>query len=177
MKRDVFEAKVKNHLVEYKRNILKIEEEGEWRGKKYAHILPEKDLYANFFTSIRSIAEKDLNSLNFHIDQPISLHPSCSHLNSSQIMCINLFAPYLLTERGREILLSQFSSLLKVDFENEKILCAGFEYVPNKKEYTNFDFYCKISGGYQIFLEAKYTEQRFDKLSKTRYTQEKYKEK
>ena len=127
-------------LVDYKVHTLGIPGSGYYGKKKVDHILPRGRWRANFLADISSIHYKK--------------HPGCHHLNSSQTMCVNFFAPLLEDDYA---LLNELLSFL---FDREiQVAFAEFEHVD--KEHlgdSNFDFYCRDKEGEEFFFEIKYTE-------------------
>ena len=87
------------------------------------------------------------------IEDKVKLHKDFHHLNSSQAMCFNLFYPIVIEERFNIL-----SDILDVRFD--EIHDVYFEYVYDKEEQTNFDFYIKDKNQ-KLFFEVKYTEQKF----------------
>lgn len=147
MKYKDFKFKVLESLIDYKEKELKIFKDGVWRNNTYKHILP-----------------KDYEDKNFLLDEvqnyvksnKISMHHGSSHLNSSQVMCINFFQPLI-----HHNLLKEFLKIINIDFFNVNIESFGFEHIENLLEGTNFDFYIKMKNGERIFFEIKYTEDGF----------------
>ena len=140
---------VKEHLSQYKRDVLQISEEGMWANNKirYPHILPmsmksrnliDKDYYDQ-------LIETTINSGN-------KLHSGFHHLNSSQALAFNLFVP-LIIENKLDLLLAE----LGIEDSN---VDAKFEYIDDPIEKTNFDFYLE-GNAHKVFFEIKYTEDRF----------------
>ncbi len=147
-----FKAMIYAHLSEYKRSILKITKNGEYKGKEYSHILPKEQIESNFLKGV-------------NIYRKIKLHRCAHHLNSSQVMCINFFQPLTGTKKGEALLLNILEKVGVVRLPpNAKIKEASFEEVLCTEEKTNFDFYVKLVTGEQIFFEIKYTENGFGKI-------------
>lgn len=178
MKYSLFKDNILKHLTEYKINYLGITTKGEWHKNPYGHILPIKSKHDypminnNFIFDINS-AKNKVSELE-HIEK--HYHMFAHHLNSSQIMCINFFAPFLLDNDKKKILKKVLESCcvgLRIG-NNSEIEKAIFEYTPNKREGTNFDFFLEFSKGEKIYFEIKYTEAEFgsikiDKLKPNRY--------
>lgn len=87
------------------------------------------------------------------------------HLNSSQIVCYEFFRQMM----DKNVITSRLSDFLhkKGNVPNEVILenCIGkFEYIPDYKEYTNFDYYIE-GNGYKLYFEIKYTEDGFGRAN------------
>ena len=136
---------IKKNLINYKLNVLGIPGSGFYGNKQEDHILPRGMADANYMF--------DLSNLSF------KKHHGYHHLNSSQTMCVNFFAPMVQDDCK---LLSKFLSLLLQD--EIKIVYFEFEYT-NKKLYgdTNFDFYCQDDNNHNYYFEIKYTEQGISK--------------
>jgi len=159
-----FTTKVKEHLGEYKRDILNISEDGIYNYKNkeipYEYIL-HKDKYRF------NIIEKYRNYF-FQSDyyKSIKLHKYFHHLNSSQAMCINFFYPLI-----KENLLESILNVMGIEGDinyNPNDIC--FEKVSkietNAGRKTNFDFYMKLDSDIKIYFEIKYTENGFGKVKK-----------
>lgn len=149
----------------------------------YPHILSVK--YKNDKMDINDqsriiYAQNILTAAKGHILIPDGKwHSQAHHLNSSQVMCYNLFRP-MMDEKGsileegcdfiKEILgISITYGKAKGDFEYEDCT-TGWE-MDAKVKGSNFDFHVK-SGETEIFFEVKYTEKDFGKA--THHSQEKY---
>ena len=164
-----FKEKVLDKLADYKKNVLKIEENGifRYRGKIYPkeHILPIPS-----GKSIQNIVKeynvlKCLKGVDFLIEK--DLHRYAHHLNSSQLMCYNFFRPYIIKEGSKtspnDALIDLLSKYIAIN-QCSKAECH-FEYVQGGEyegEDTNFDFYLK-SDETEVFFEIKYTEAGFGK--------------
>lgn len=156
--------KIFSHLSEYKTHILRIDKDGEYRGKRYTHILPKENLANNFLEGV--------NIPDIH------LHMYANHLNSSQVMCINFFQPLICNENGKELLLAILEKAGAINLPpNSKIEETAFEKVFSEKENTNFDFYIKLVTGEQVFFEIKYTEDGFGKTHHDKNNPTKYQDK
>jgi len=151
---DDYREKVISHLAEYKLKTLHVTEDGIWRrnGKKYCHILPEERRSLNILEPNRdkfwAFFEKRRKR--------IPLHNDFHHLNSSQAMCFNLFFPFI-EEGCRHIQVLSSALGLGDDFPKQ----AEFEFVPDPKEGTQFDFFLALRSGRRLFFELKYTEREF----------------
>ena len=139
---------ITKHLVDYKLNVLGIPGSGFYGRKQVDHILPRGMAEANYMFDISGISFKK--------------HHGYHHLNSSQTMCVNFFAP--LVQDGCK-LLSKFLGLLLS--EDIKIAYYEFEYTDKTNHGdSNFDFYCRDEKGHNYFFEIKYTEDGIEKSSK-----------
>lgn len=158
-------SKIFNHLSDYKANILKIAGNGEYRGKRYSHILPKEQLESNFLKGV-------------NIPSDIHLHMYAHHLNSSQVMCINFFQPLTCKEKGKELLLAILAKAGAINLPTKaEIEEVTFEKVFCAEENTNFDFYVKLVTGEQVFIEIKYTEDGFGKIHPDKNNPTKYQDK
>lgn len=136
--------KIKEHLSKYKTNVLHITKDGVWKGngKTYSHILPIEDGESNYLCDAAKTSLEESEK-----------HQDWNHLNSSQTLCVNYFAPLRVNNDN-----SHLSILLSRLLSKEiKIADSLFEYVPVLKS-TNFDFYAKDESINQYFFEIKYTE-------------------
>ena len=139
---------IKEHLSNYKKNELQLKENGVWvgNGQKYGHILPLADAEKNYLSNVSKDSLKQEER-----------HKFWYHLNSSQTLCVNFFAPLINIENGK-YLNDLMSKLLgkKISMKHEE-KSPKFEYVPVPKS-TNFDFYFKDTNSNEYFFEIKYTE-------------------
>lgn len=93
-----------------------------------------------------------------------SVHTDAHHLNSSQIMCYNFFRPLMSdNKKPCDSLISLFKKFCPEIKSSTDSICE-FEYEPDNKERTNYDFFLS-SGGVRILCEIKYTEENFAKKS------------
>lgn len=152
-----------NHLADYKRNVLGVQNDGEYRGKCYPHILPDRHSDLNFLEEYRhSLSDYAKNN-------GIKLHKYFHHLNSSQAVALNFFFPFI--EENRFDLLAK---LLQLD--GEVISKLSFEKVLDSKERTNVDVFLSCESGRKVFIEVKYTEDSFGKAANDERHLTKYKE-
>ncbi|WP_373483956.1 hypothetical protein [Acetobacterium sp.] len=173
MKSTAFKQMVLEHLSTYKNEVLGISNNGMWKNNRfqYSHILPENLKELNFLPMTSPIEA-------VHTAPNISFHSGAHHLNSSQIMCINFFAPLLRDAEGLSILKEIIKKETLIKFTDEAtIVKACFEYEPDEKEGTNFDFYMELSTGERILFEIKYTESGFGSIHKDKNNPNKYDDK
>lgn len=150
MEYNVFKKNVIKNLESYKINNLSCEDNGMFRGIKYTHILPKKDMDQNLLPLVEKI-----NDIKYHM--------YAHHLNSSQMMCINFFYPFI---KNEDKLIDLISTILNIKFDiKPKITKKQFEYTPDGSNHTNFDFFLQFSTGEKIYFEIKYTEIDFGKTS------------
>jgi len=135
---------IKKHLGNYKKEVLKINENGTFRNKEYSHIIPKELGSKNY---LRSSFEKLV----------LKKHPDWYHMNSSQTVCVNFFA----------VLDNNELSKLMSAILNREILVkqAEFEYTPVKNS-SNYDYYIQDINGNNYYFEIKYSESTIDKKSK-----------
>ena len=141
---------------------------GLWHGRPYPHIC--KELRDNFIDK--------LGSLNGKLSgKTIKFHEGATHLNSSQVLCINFFNNFFENAQS-EALLLQILRDVGLDISNgERIEDATLEYEPDPKERTNFDFFLQLTSGRCIYFEVKYTESKFGGISHDRNNPNKYADK
>lgn len=153
----MFNKKVQYYLGKYKIYELEIEERGLYKDKLYDHVLPEEYKELNFISNTYKEVLKLKNKIKFH---------SITNLKSSQVMCLNLFIPFM-NEEYKHILIDVLN---KYNVINTKSKIVDFvfekEYVLEGK--TCFDLYLKLEDNTQIFFEIKYTEDGFGRYSKTK---------
>jgi hypothetical protein len=149
-----------NHLVDYKLNVLEIEECGNWwkNNKQYPHILPEECKYENILNNEFRPELKEIIASS-------KLHRGFHHLNSSQALALNLFGPF---SSGNK--LEELNSVLNEDLAGGK---GQFEYIDNAEEGTNFDF-AIVNIGKPVYFEVKYTEAEFGRAKSDPKHIEKY---
>lgn len=193
-----FKTEVLTHMGEYKRNVLRIEENGKWwlnRKKNsyvtHDHILPvidnENSYDKNCVDNIRkeNILSTYRNACWTYVKaQGIKLHQFYHHLNSSQAMCLNFFYPFAVNTLIKSSFFTaiQIQCLEKIPVKNPGLMNYEFEYESSLDRYnsqnpTNFDL-CISSESTKLLFEVKYTEEGFggtDKKKRATYL-EKYKD-
>lgn len=148
--------KIKEHLTNYKKQTLKINECGEWwsNHKQYPHILPIKLADKNIINKGCDLSE---------LSHTIKKHQGFHHLNSSQALALNLFGPLVKCKRLDII----------IDIINP--MSNGlFEHIEDENEGTNFDFFIEDSSANKYFFEVKYSERTFGRTSNDQKHQKKY---
>ena len=141
---------------------------GKWRGVSYAHILT--DMRSNFIDGSYPVKCCIKGNLS---ESEIKYHQGASHLNSSQVMCINFFKKFFEKEKYEGYLLTVLKCC-GISIEEDKIENAVFEYEPDHEEGTNFDFYLILDNGKKISFECKYTETEFGGISSDKRDPYKY---
>jgi len=90
-------------------------EDGKWRGRQYAHILPESHRFENLGPATRDAVRAYLES------NSISLHPDFANLKSSQACCLNLLFPLRRELDGARValrpLLPDVEAVHRIEFE------------------------------------------------------------
>ena len=144
---------------------------GLWRNIERNHIY--KDKKYNF---IDEVYPDDCDAKGQFYGEKIEYHNGAAHLNSSQVMCINFFKKIFEKDEWNGILLKTLKSV-GVPIVSGKIKYAIFEYVPESKEGTNFDFYVILDNNSCVSFEVKYTEAEFGGISEDKRYPDRYKRK
>ncbi len=145
---------------------------GLYKGNPYYHIC--KELSSNF---IDGTVTEFCNIKGDIFRRKIKYHQYSNHLNSSQIMCISFFKKFFEKEGYDQILIDVLRRSGVAIAQGVSIINAIFEYEPDRKERTNFDFYMIMSDSQRISFEIKYTESEFGGISKDKNDPDKYKRK
>ena len=167
-----YQKNVIDHLNNYKKTnpTLCNLQDGSFRKglKKYPHILEPKHIDCNLIDPklISNVITIQQVNNTTQINQKatagnakgIHLHQFANHLNSSQMLCINFFAPFFAHQQTQVLLKVLGLTNLSVGISEFE-----FEHIENGKERTNFDFYFKTDDGRKIYFEIKYTEQEFSR--------------
>jgi hypothetical protein len=140
-----FNDMTRKHFSRYRKQRLGVSEQGLWKKVPYGHILPKELWKLNIIEIIRS-------EFWDYAPKEFKCHKHFHHLNSSQAMSFNLFFPAL----GRS---DRLAAILGIEgeYSNE----CEFEFVPDRSEGTNFDFFAPLKGEAGIGVEVKYTETGF----------------
>lgn len=156
MKTTKFIKEAKKHHAENN----KAGEAGCYRGRSgYGHILPiDSDTKKARWEAIKKYGLLDVVKQYAENDEKFynHLHHLAHHLTSSQIMCYNFFRPLI---EDPQKLATVFHSLGATYIQAPK---CKFEYVLDKGERTNYDFYIDNKDAH-IYCEIKYTEANFGK--------------
>ena len=121
------------------------------------------DLDDNFIDHER---QENCNIKGDIFNEKIGYHIYSHSLNSSQVMCISFFKKFFEKNEYQNVLLVALKACGIEVADNVAITNAIFEYVPDKNENTNFDFYMILSNGQHISFEIKYTEAEFGGIGK-----------
>jgi hypothetical protein len=166
---DSYDNQVKTQLCKYKKNILKIPKPGFFRKKPYCHILPDESWEKNLWS------QKKDQILDYAKHRRIHWHLGKAHLNSSQILCFNIFFPFIYNTKPLEPYFKKhvrgfykFSGKMEFEYTDPLNLL-------NETRQTNVDLAiewlddcCNLN---LFLLEFKYTEDSFGECSK--YNKEK----
>ena len=121
----------------------------------YPHIF--KDLKDNFIDKNYPLYK----NLKGNLDKSEIKYHFANHLNSSQTMCISYFKKFFEKDEYESVFIEILIHFGIDICKNSKVVDAVFEYIPNSKEYTNFDFYLKFDNNVQVTWEIKFTESEF----------------
>lgn len=158
------------HLIEYKWNVLKIKEPGQYAGRIYDAVLPD-----NLTSKLPHLYEPVLQRFRDHQKKfYFKTHKFADHMASSQIACANLFLPIMANPYDAPGILSpvkpdlasiatdQFDSGLRIEFWDEPDNMLGDH---NKSTGTDADFaiaYRDQNNDLNLWLiEHKLTETEF----------------
>lgn len=142
---------------------------GTWHGTAYHHIYLDKKY--NFIDG-RYPTLCDIKGDLFK-GHEIKYHDGAAHLNSSQVVCISFFKKFFEKDDWEHYLVETLKNV-GVPLSSEKIEYAIFEYEPDSKERTNFDFYMVMSDGSRVSMEIKFTEAEFGGISPDKNDPDKY---
>jgi len=145
-----YERILKAHLALYKRRRLGIQESGEYDGREYQHILPERLKFLNVLEGMRAEVQEYLRA-----NPKVRLHKYFHHLNSSQALAFNLFFPFLSEGAAASKLLSDALML------EGGVIEWWFERVHDTVEGTNVDVAWRGEGNAHVFCEVKLSERDF----------------
>lgn len=82
-----FRNQMRDWMYQYKTDILKVPEQGTWRGRRYPHLLSQHSWVLNLWEGIC------FKTIKHFAQSQISWHDQKHNLLSSQILCVNLFFP------------------------------------------------------------------------------------
>jgi hypothetical protein len=166
----------REQLEQYNRLNLNAEAPGVFTGRDGRvhdkwHVLAKDSWRKNFLDSCKQfVVDRKGNRLSVRVGDrelpEISLHRYFHHLNSSQALCLNLFLP--LIHEGK---VNWFLEHRKIPFSSGDLHARFEEESPweddkkgGPKRKTSFDFYvewAEQSSSQHVFVEVKYSEQRF----------------
>jgi hypothetical protein len=148
---------------------------GSYKGRgAYAHILLNKNERQLLIANEEFRSEE---ACMVFFGGKLKFHTLSHHVNSSQIFCINVFAPLMVGENRSENMKSFLREMgidLKGDIiywddevrkENGNNSCTMLEYNPPGEDKTEVDFYVSTSEKEEVFFEIKYTEKEFGRAS------------
>lgn len=152
-----YQDKLKQHLVEYKRQHLGISASGVFLSGRdevrHDHILPVEDANKNILEEAQQAASAFLTA------HPNQRHRYYHHLNSSQAFAFNLFFPYF--SSGPDAA----SALLRALGQEGVVAKYVPEAVPVLEEESNIDMVWTNEDGAQTFCEVKLSEVDFGKAA------------
>ena len=164
MSRTAFQTEVYRFLSEYKHSFFPDAPDGTWHDYSYGHIFIKEDAPNNILIQGSSgfsiIPNQNSHKIVIDGHHPFSLHADWSHLNSSQVLCINYFYDFLFNPSK----LSTFVHLLGIDL---KPLCGEFEVNPG--DGSSIDFVVHFDNGKILFCEIKYSESNFGTANTKEY--------
>ena len=163
---DEFYERIIEHMANYKNNILGVTENGYYKGEPHKHILPG-GMGKNFLKDNYNLYKKYCNEER--------LNTYCNHLNSSQIMCMNFFLPML---EDSQLFNTIIAKQLEKDKESLGEIVDFFCNAIHDDE-NQFDIYVEYSSGIRLYIETKYSEQKFrafNGASRDKSWEEKYKD-
>jgi hypothetical protein len=145
-------ARLQRHLVNYKTNVLLVQESGLWGTppRPYPHILPAERRELNIVTPLREAFWREQRRRGW------KLHKYFHHLSSSQALAFNLLFP-LYPEVPMRMVATRRALGLPVD-----VPChLDFEAVLDASEGTNIDVLISTAEGTRTIIEIKLTERAF----------------
>lgn len=174
---DDFRRQMADHMVRYKKDVLKVADCGTWRGKEYEHILPEELWELNLWDGIRYKAREYFSRFG------IAWHQDRHNLLSSQLFAVNLFFPFTSEPEMLKPSLrphcQDLASVVGVDFEyigpRDRNDPSGYRDYFNEggsrgKNRTSTDVaieWLNLAGRKNLLLlEFKFTESEFGRCSK-----------
>ena len=151
---------------------------GKWQRKEddYPHILKfdgDTEQPQNKENKYKVVCKYNiLTDVSPNMFKQNDMHRYAHHLNSSQVLCYNFFRPLIAENRNPT---NELIELL----EKQKVIISSsatckFEYCPDNKENTQFDFHI-TDDNTEVFFEIKYTEHGFGKAPKDESHKEKFK--
>ena len=177
-----FDQWMKDHQTEWRKEQVASKEPGEWKGRPYAHILPEGLWEEGLWPGIGSRSD---NSLLAYLRRTcVQKHKFAHHLNSSWMLCANLYFPFRATLESRALFASflkhhvaeEISSLEEIELEYAEDCelhpsrLLGEEGGKRGANQTSPDLGLLMNGGRGVVLvEIKLTEHTFYECSAWRH--------
>lgn len=144
-KATAFYQEIINHMISYKTNVLKINDNGFYRGHEHRHVLPDE--IDNLIPGCKSI-----RSFYYDVKRRGEIHTGFCNLNSSQAFAINFFAPLIESKVINTVL--GVTGIIRTE--------CSFEKTTSREEKTQFDFFVQKSDVHPaISVEVKYSEADF----------------
>ena len=170
MSQSEFKQEILKHLVSYKTKQLKNTNKGEYNYNKYDHIFSKDERYLNFLEPYNYP-----NIISELSETGIKLHKGFGHLNSSQVMTINYFMPYLKQKSKLKHLSNIFSAHYNKAYRFKNITLEHLSDIEQDGfTRTTVDVLLEAED-HHVFIEVKYTENGFESKSNdsyiTRYNQ------
>ena len=173
-----FDQWMKDHQTEWRKGHVASKEHGKWKGRPYTHILP-KDLWEEGLWP--GIGRESENSLPAYLQKTsVQKHKYAHHLNSSWMLCANLYFPFRATADGRDVFASflnrhvaeEIDSLEEIELEHAEdgelhpSSLLGESGGTRGAYQTSPDLGLKVNEGLGLVLvENKLTEDSFYKCS------------
>ena len=173
-----FDKWMRDRQAEWRRSHVASQECGTWKGRPYAHILP-KDLWEEGLWP--GIGRESENSLPVYLQRTgVFKHKDAHHLNSSWMLCVNLYFPFRATVAGRIMFASflrshvaeEIGSLEEIELEYEdRDSTLRPSHILGEKGIrgsgqTSPDLGLKVNEGRGLVLvESKLAERNFDYCS------------
>lgn len=146
-----FDNESRKTLEKYNRFVLKNNRTGEYRGHSYSHVLPNDLRHKNFLIPLNEIKFSGPYLEFLNIDNcPIKLHSYGTHLNSSQVLCINFFYEFIKDKNKLQKLVDYFN------IGKQKVESACFEY--GLCDESEIDFCILLNNKKRLYCEIKYKE-------------------
>ena len=179
---EAFDHWMKDYQTEWRKGHVASTEHGKLKGRPYTHILP-KDLWEEGLWP--GIGRESENSLPAYLQTTgVEKHMYAHHLNSSWVLCANLYFPFRVTADGRDLFASflnrhvseEINSLEEIELEHAEdgelhpSSLLGESGGTRGAYQTSPDLGLKVNQGRGLVLvENKFTEQSFYECSAWRY--------
>lgn len=171
MKYEAFRNGRIEHLIQYKKMDLKINDSGKWMGREYEHILPKS---IGKYNLLSPFAE------DFYWEKLRDTHKH--HLNSSQSLAFNYFFPFIENNMGvdENKLSSIFNAKIGSSINIKSIELEKYSHIEDVIENkslvgnTTFDVFFYCEGGEKVSIEVKYSENGFGRAKNDEKHQQKF---